>query len=67
MHIKENGSILIPIDFSKQSLAAIKHSYPLARHTKSKLLLMHGFLNAADENKANLDKLAKEINIHPTV
>ncbi|MGZ4042419.1 MAG: universal stress protein, partial [Bacteroidia bacterium] len=34
--------------------------YLLARYTKSKLLLMHGFQHAAEENKANLDQLAKE-------
>jgi nucleotide-binding universal stress UspA family protein len=60
MNIKENGSILIPIDFSKQSLSAIKHSYSLARHTHSKLLLMHSYSTATDEYKAELDKLAKD-------
>ncbi|MCE3259303.1 MAG: universal stress protein UspE [Bacteroidetes bacterium] len=60
MLIKENGSILIPIDYSKQSLSAIKHSYSLAKQTKSKLILMHAYNNAADENKANLDNLAKQ-------
>ena len=39
--IKENGSILIPLDFSKQSLSAIKYSYAIGRHTKSKFVLMH--------------------------
>jgi len=58
--IKENGTILIPIDFSKQSLTAIKHSYNIARCTSSKLLLMHVYLKEADFNKADLEKLAKQ-------
>jgi nucleotide-binding universal stress UspA family protein len=60
MNIKENGSILIPIDFSKQSLSAIKHSYELAKHTHSKLLLMHGFQNTVDEDMPRLNELAKQ-------
>jgi len=60
MVIKENGSILIPIDYSKQSLSAIKHAFSLAKHSKSKLLLMHVFHNPSDENKEQLENLAKE-------
>ncbi len=41
MLIKENRSILIPVDFSKQSLISIQQSYNLAKYTKSKLILMH--------------------------
>ncbi|MBI2721163.1 MAG: universal stress protein [Bacteroidetes bacterium] len=59
MNIVENGSILIPIDFSKQSLSAIKQSYNLAKHTKSKLLLMHGYTHDVDEDKAKLEALGK--------
>lgn len=61
MLIKEHSTILIPIDYSKQSLSAIRHAYPLARHTKSKLHLMHVFHNASEENAEQLEKLAKEI------
>ena len=39
MLIKENSSILIPIDFSKQSLIAIEQSYNLAKFTKSKIIV----------------------------
>jgi nucleotide-binding universal stress UspA family protein len=56
-HINENGVVLIPIDFSKQSLTAIKYSYTLARHMKSKLMIMHVYMKDSDFNKAELDKL----------
>ncbi len=58
--IKENGSILIPIDFSKQSLGAIKHSFNIGRHTKSKLVLLQVYGKESDLNKAELEKLAKQ-------
>ena len=53
MQIKERGIILIPIDFTKQSLAAIKQSYNLAKYTHSKLLLLH------TEGQESLDALKK--------
>lgn len=40
MLIKENGTVLIPVDFSKQSLIATRQSYNLARYTHSKIVLM---------------------------
>ena len=58
--IKENGAILIPVDFSKQSLSAIKHAYNIGKHTKSKLILMQVFQNESDLNKDELEKLAKQ-------
>ncbi len=58
--IKENGIILIPIDFSKQSLSAIKYAYTLANHTKSKLMILHAYAKDGDFNKAELDKLVKQ-------
>jgi nucleotide-binding universal stress UspA family protein len=58
--IKENSTVLIPIDFSKQSLSAIKHAYNLARHTKSKLLLMHVYQKDNELNKTELENLAKQ-------
>jgi nucleotide-binding universal stress UspA family protein len=60
MLIKENSTILIPLDYSKQSLSAIRHSYSFARATKSKIHLMHVYQNAADENRVQLENLAKE-------
>lgn len=59
MQIKERGVILIPIDFTKQSLAAIKQSYNLAKYTHSKLVLLNAFQDAEDESNDALDKLAK--------
>lgn len=60
MIIKEHGTILIPIDYSKQSLVAIKSAYGFGRFTKAKLLLMHVFHKPEEENKAALEKLAQE-------
>ena len=60
MMIKENGTILIPIDFSKQSLIGIKNAYNLAKYSNSKLLIMHAYQNPEDENKAELEQLAKQ-------
>ncbi len=61
MHIKENGTILIPIDFSKQSLNAIKHSYNLARYTKSTLQLMYVFADKQAHSNDELKNLSKEV------
>ncbi|MBX3164075.1 MAG: universal stress protein [Bacteroidetes bacterium] len=58
--IKENKSVLIPIDFSKQSLVAVKQSYSLAKKTKSKLILLHVSANSETENKDKLEQLADE-------
>ncbi|MBS1637397.1 MAG: universal stress protein [Bacteroidetes bacterium] len=60
MAIKENGVILIPIDFSKQSLLAVKNSYNIGKYTRSKLLLMHVVQKASDENKEELEKLRQQ-------
>ncbi len=49
MIIKENQSILIPIDFSKQAYMAVKQSYALAKYTKSKLVLL--YISATNENE----------------
>jgi nucleotide-binding universal stress UspA family protein len=60
MQIKERGVILIPIDFTKQSLFAIKQSFNLAKYTHSKLILLHVYdKNSEDSNEA-LAKLAKQ-------
>jgi nucleotide-binding universal stress UspA family protein len=60
MQIKERGIILIPIDFSKQSLLAIKQSYNLAKYTHSKLILLHVFEKNGDESYEALNKLTKQ-------
>jgi nucleotide-binding universal stress UspA family protein len=58
MLIHSNQSILIPVDFSKQSLVAVKQAYNLAKYTKSKIILMHVSAKSIDENKAELEALA---------
>lgn len=63
MLIKENKSILIPIDFSKQSYTAVKQSYNLARFTKSKLVFLHVSPNSDTENNDQLEKLAAETRV----
>ena len=60
-NIKEHGIVIIPIDFTKQSLVAIKHAYNIANVTKSKLLLMQAYAKESELNKAELEKLAKQI------
>jgi nucleotide-binding universal stress UspA family protein len=59
MKIKERGIILIPVDFTKQSLAAIKESYNLAKYTHSKLILLHVFQKNGEESEEALSRLAK--------
>ena len=59
MLIHSNQSILIPVDFSKQSLIAVRQAYNLGRFTKSKIILMHVSSTNADENKAELLELAE--------
>ena len=57
MLIKENSSILIPIDFSKQSLIAIEQSYSIAKFTKSKIIIMHVSPKSNTERQTELDEL----------
>ena len=61
MQIKERGIILVPIDFTKQSLAAVKQSYHLAKYTHSKIVLLHIFKSKEDESFEALVKLAKQV------
>lgn len=58
MLIKDNSSILIPIDFSKQSLIAIEQSYNLAKHIHAKLILMHADPNSNQDHQVELEQLA---------
>jgi nucleotide-binding universal stress UspA family protein len=60
MQIKERGVILIPIDFTRQSLAAIKQSYNLAKYTHSRIVLLHVYANNGEESTEALSKLAKQ-------
>ncbi len=61
MLLKENSSILIPIDFSKQSLVAIKHSYNIAKLTHCKLIVMHVYKPGSNDHASDLEKLKNEI------
>ncbi len=60
MQVKERGIILIPIDFTKQSLLAVKQSYLLAKYTHSKLVLLHVYGKAGEESYDALNKLTKQ-------
>lgn len=59
MIIKENQSILIPVDFSKQSYIAVKQIYNLAKFTKSKLIIMHVSPTSDTDRKDDLESLAQ--------
>lgn len=59
MLIKENQSILIPVDFSKQSFVAVKQSYNLAKYTRSKIILMHVSPTSDTEHAEDLARLAE--------
>lgn len=59
MIIKENQSILIPVDFSKQSYIAVKQIYTLAKFTKSKLILLHVSPVSETDRKDELESLAQ--------
>ena len=61
MLIKENSSILIPIDFSKQSLIAIEQSYNLAKYTHSKLIIMHASANSNTEHQKDLEEIVAKV------
>jgi nucleotide-binding universal stress UspA family protein len=61
MLIKENSSILIPIDFSKQSLIAIEQSYNLAKFTHCKIIVMHASNNNNSEHQKNLETIVANI------
>jgi len=51
--------ILVPLDFTEQSIYAISQSYNLARYTNSKLLLLHVYEKQGDEKYDEITKLAK--------
>lgn len=52
--------ILIPLDFTEQSIYAISQSYNLARYTNSKLLLLHVYEKQGEEKYDEITKLAKK-------
>jgi nucleotide-binding universal stress UspA family protein len=60
MLIKENGVILIPVDFSKQSLIATKQSYNLAKFTHSRIVLMQVVKNGDIAASTELNNLVEQ-------
>lgn len=61
MLIKENSSVLIPIDFSKQSLIAIEQSYNLAKFLNSKIIVMHASQNSDSDHQKELEEIVEKI------
>jgi nucleotide-binding universal stress UspA family protein len=59
MKLQERGTLLIPIDFTEQSLLAIKQSYNLAKYTHSKIILLHAYDKVGDERYEELKALTK--------
>ncbi len=60
MKIKERGIILIPIDFTEQSLTAVKQSYNLAKYTHSRLVLLYCYEKRGMERFEEMKELAKK-------
>src|SRR5688572_16424676 len=58
MLIKENTSILIPVDFSKQSIVAIRQTFNLAKFMHAKIILMHADPNSSNDHQIELEQLA---------
>ena len=52
--------IIIPIDFTEQSIYAISQSYNLARYTNSKLLLLHVYDKQGEERFDEITQLTKK-------
>ncbi|GAB4200237.1 MAG: hypothetical protein Fur0023_03370 [Bacteroidia bacterium] len=60
MKLKERGIILIPIDFTEQSLIAIKQSYNLAKYTHSRIVLLYCYEKRGMERFEEMKELAKQ-------
>lgn len=61
MKIQERGTLLIPIDFTEQSILAIKQAYNLAKYTHSKIVLLHAYDKVGLERYDDLKALVKKI------
>ncbi len=59
MKLQERGILLIPIDFTEQSLLAIKQAYNLAKYTHSKIILLHTYDKVGSEMYEELKTLTK--------
>lgn len=60
MKLQERGTLLIPIDFTEQSLLAIKQAYNLAKYTHSKIVLIHSYEKVGGEMYEELKALTKQ-------
>lgn len=60
MKLQERGTLLIPVDFTNQSLLAIKQSYNLAKYTHSKITLLHTYDKVGSEMYEELKALTKQ-------
>lgn len=59
MKLQERGTLLIPIDFTEQSLLAIKQAYNLAKYTHSKITILHTYEKVGEEKYEELKALTK--------
>lgn len=60
MKLQERGTLLIPVDFTNQSLLAIKQAYNLAKYTHSKITLLHTYDKVGSEMYDELKALTKQ-------
>jgi nucleotide-binding universal stress UspA family protein len=60
MKLQERGTLLIPVDFTDQSLLAIKQAYNLAKYTHSKIVLLHTYDKVGSEMYDELKSLTKQ-------
>lgn len=60
MKLQERGTLLIPIDFTDQSLLAIKQAYNLAKYTHSKIILLHTYEKVGEERYEDLKAISKQ-------
>jgi nucleotide-binding universal stress UspA family protein len=60
MKLQERGTLLIPVDFTTQSLLAIKQAYNLAKYTHSKITLLHTYDKVGSEMYEELKALTKQ-------
>lgn len=62
------NNILVPLDFSEQSLIALSQSYNLARFTKSKLVLLHVLTEKSEKDiEITLQKRAEKVSVEAGV
>lgn len=60
MKLQERGTLLIPIDFTEQSILAIKQAYNLAKYTHSRIVLLHTYEKVGEERYEELKAITKQ-------